>query len=178
MVAQLSNAKFAAKYRFDTERIFLIGHSLGAWNALMTTAHAPSVRATAALATFNVGYFAERLHHEAGFKDELIKALEVLGTDPLHNTSPRQLADEIEAHYEIWDPRSFTAQLTTRPLYLVGAKHDIEAPKEPHHDAIVTWIKAAGHDHITDEVLDTDHGFGDMREALIAKLIAWLDGVE
>jgi len=175
VIEHITTPAVARKYRINTDRIYIIGHSLGGWNALMTTAQCPQIRAAAALATFNLGYLAEKLQRETNFRDELIEKIEILGTDPLSGTSAEALADEIGAHHKIWDPRCHINGLLGRPLCLVGATNDVEAPLDVHHKSIIDALTAAGHKMLRAEIYNTDHGFSDMREKLISELIGWLD---
>ena len=175
VIAQMRNPNIQDQYRIDPEKIFLIGHSMGGWNALMQGARNSDLAGIVAMATFNLGYFSERLHNESEFKQTLIMGINELGTDPLSGTSAEMLTDEIESHYEIWDPRKFATELTQHPLFMIAATNDIYAPREPHSDAIVEALKDAGHSQLNELVFESDHSFSGQREKLIGEIIHWLD---
>ena len=174
-IAHLQDSKIAEKYRIDTSRVFLLGHSMGAWASLMSAANGSNLRGVIAMATFNLGYFSERLHNEPDFKQTLVMGIDELGTEPLAGTSSQKLADEIEGHYHVWDPRNHADALLKHALFMISATNDIYAPKESHNDSIVTALRDAGHHQLDELVFESDHSVTGQREKLIENILAWLD---
>jgi dipeptidyl aminopeptidase/acylaminoacyl peptidase len=65
-------------------------------------------------------------------------------------------------------------KLRQKRVLLVGADRDVVTPIETNHRPIAAAIRAAGAEHFTEVILDTDHLFLTKRIALARLVIAWL----
>jgi uncharacterized protein len=160
--------------RMDSERIVLIGHSMGGSAALLA-ASVTSVHAVASLATFDFGRFAQALRQVnelvATTTEEWKSCL-----PPLHAPSAGDLVDEVLNHADTWRLDRYLDQLAQRPVLLLAAEHDTVAPPHLHHAPLV----AALHERIApvrSSVLPGDHVFSNARVALARSLLTWLDEV-
>src|SRR2546430_16116584 len=73
--------------------------------------------------------------------------------------------------------RSKASPLADRPVLLVAALHDSEAPIDFHHRPLAEAFRWAGHPMLTELMFDTDHAFSDHRVALARSTVEWLDGL-
>jgi uncharacterized protein len=153
----------AKKYRFDAQRIALIGHSMGGFMAA-AAGRDPKVVGIGMISAWNIGANA-REASPSGLKDMIQGSLR-----PLSGCSADSLVAEMTAHKEEWDYTGFVPQLKDRPLLLVSA--DDGSLKS--NQALVMAMKSAGATRITDIYLPTDHLFSDHRIALQIAVLEWL----
>ncbi|MFG2036560.1 alpha/beta hydrolase family protein [Dactylosporangium sp. NPDC048998] len=159
----------AAEHSLDPDRVALVGHSLGGFAALMTTAADPSVRAVAALASFDFGAVAQapdtaRREAHAMFGSDLL---------PLQGTSADALFDEMRAAGPAWRLAGLADALDGRPVLLVAAGNDTVAPPPLHHAPVVeAYGSSERFEHAT---FPADHAFSDHRLALTKAVIDFLD---
>ena len=73
-----------------------------------------------------------------------------------------------------WSVPSRAADLATRPLLLVAAARDEVTPKTDHHDRVITALRKADAERLTEVVLDDDHVFSAHRMELASRLVDWL----
>jgi pimeloyl-ACP methyl ester carboxylesterase len=149
----------------DPARVALVGHSLGGFAALHTAAADPSVRAVAALASYDFGATAEAP------PEVLLEARAMFGSDllPLRGTSGDALYEELLANGVAWRLAGLAPRLADRPVLLVAAEHDTVAPPTQHHAPLVA---AYGREALT---LPSDHAFSGHRIALTRAVIDFLD---
>lgn len=159
----------AAQYRIDTDRVFLVGHSMGGHTALNAARQLPGIRGTAAIAPYNVA---------ADFKSGRPARFQALIADcggVLRQETPTAIFDDAAAHWPETDLENAAAELAARPLCLIGADGDTLAPADemllplwrrlpPCPAGVARQLK----------LLDADHGFCSRRIALARCLGAWL----
>ena len=166
----------AAKYRLDTRRIALVGHSMGGWLALMSAAHEPPSVCVAGLAAWNVGVAAQRFPAHA---DERASSLEYFRTTtngaggPVH-AAPDDLQSEIIANAASWDYLRQAAGIGDRALLLVAATRDSPDEGIAMHEQMARAVRSAGAHHVTLTTYDDDHPFSSHRIALARLLTRWL----
>ncbi|GAA3304892.1 alpha/beta fold hydrolase [Dactylosporangium vinaceum] len=149
----------------DAARVAVVGHSLGGFAALHTAAADPSVRAVAALASFDFGATAEEP------ADVLQQARAMFAGDllPLQGTSGDALFEEMMANGSAWRLADLAPRLAGRPVLLVAGEHDTVAPPARHHRPLV---EAYRQEALT---LPSDHAFSGHRIALTRAVIEFLD---
>jgi pimeloyl-ACP methyl ester carboxylesterase len=169
----------AAKYRFDTRRIAVVGHSYGGWLALMAGARQDTHVCVAGLAAWNVGWSAQRF---AAHEDERSSTLEDFrgSTDPdggpLHASADALLA-EMTTHAEAWNYLSQAGGLKDRALLLVGATHDTPDEDVAQLAGLAHAVREAGGGRrLRSLSVDDDHPFSAHRIELGRALTQWLGG--
>ncbi|HYO88034.1 MAG TPA: alpha/beta fold hydrolase [Candidatus Limnocylindrales bacterium] len=158
--------------RADGERVALIGISMGAWAALMTTAERSDLLGAAALAPWNVGAYAQ-LTAKPDVRPMALDFLAALSR-PLQSLGADALLDELAAHQTVWDVVQHAAALREQRLLLVAGAEDDEAPPYLHYAPLVKALHGAlllQHHQIA----DADHAFSARRIELARLVIAWLD---
>ncbi len=176
VLAWVRSPENATKYRMDTRRIAIVGHSMGGWLALMTAAHeAPSV-CVAGIAAWNVGVAAQRF---TAHPDERASSLDYFRTTtdsaggPVR-ASPAALQSEIITNATTYDYLSQASALGDRALLLVAATRDSPDEGIAMHEQLARAVRAAGAHHVTLTTYDDDHPFSSHRIALAELITRWL----
>jgi pimeloyl-ACP methyl ester carboxylesterase len=163
----------AAKYRIDTHRIVVIGHSMGGYMAASAMAHNPQVAAAVLISAWNIsrGYKNRRRPGEAPLtvKEEA----EAIGLDsnlaPLAGTSGLALAREIRAHQQALNFLNLASQIAPRPVFVITASEGLA----PSDHALAEALTKAGDTHVTERHWDTDHSYSGQRAELADAILHW-----
>ena len=169
------DSKWAVAYRSDPNRVALVGHSFGGFLGAITTAEDTAVPCFAFLAGADLG----ALGLLARNNDQVSAQLEAsIGADmdadggPVNGDALR-FVDELVDQAEAYDLPSRAPALATRPLLLVAGERDEILPKADHHDRLLSALRAAGAERLTELVFDDDHSFSANRIALARQLVDW-----
>lgn len=156
----------AAKYRIDTRKIVVLGHSMGGFDAVML-GEDPKVAGFVVISAADIGGWAgfldttaKRSQAEAAFADEISYT----------NMNFGEMADEIVANRAAWDWKMRAAKMAGRPALIVSSD-DGNAPSDA---AAGDAIEAAGGPAPTRVKLATDHSYNDHRIALQSAIVTWL----
>jgi pimeloyl-ACP methyl ester carboxylesterase len=165
--------EIAAKFAIDPRRIVLGGHSMGGF---ASAAHARTdhrLFGVMLLDAWNVGATGDEFNKASGAAREAlaVKAFDDLGNS-LHGATAASTADEIVAHRAEWNFMAWAADLTRRPLLVIGA----EQSEGGENSALAEAVRRAG-GKVTAVTLPSDHSFQDHRIALAARVVAWLQGL-
>jgi pimeloyl-ACP methyl ester carboxylesterase len=159
----------ATKYRADSTRVALVGHSMGGWLALLGAAHDPGVRCVGGIE------FADMVRHGATRADsaeaaEFVRYTEWLTAPggPLRAESARSLVESLDANAEQWSLRRAAPVLRDRTVLLLDNSHNTG------HAPLVQALQRAGAAHLTALVWPTDHSFSDRRIELARTVVSWL----
>lgn len=161
----------AARFRADTSRVALVGHSMGGWLALMTAAADPRVKCVAGLDSRNTGAYARMLQGNRSADSAVVAANDSLtapGAPYRAEGGGAALVSEMKANADRWDLRTHARALADRPVLVVGSA------LRSDHDAFVTALQRAGAPRLTALTWDTDHSFSDRRIALARAVVNWL----
>ena len=161
----------AARFRVDTARTALVGHSMGGWLALMTAAADPNVKCVAGLDSRNTGTYARMLHSNRSADSAAIVATDSLtapGGPYRAEGGGAALVSEMKANADRWDLTAHAIALSGRPVLLVSSVLRAD------HDGLVTALTRAGARRLTALTWDTDHSFSDRRIALARTVVDWL----
>lgn len=169
----LKNPENAARYRINTHRISVVGHSMGGFMALHATALDPSMRCTVSIAGANLGLWGFSAKSDPAAADGVASALDG-ATGPLHGTSGVALRDELVTHADTFHLPTLATALKNNRLLLIGGQRDGVVPLEAHHQPLVAALDKAGAEHVDTEILDADHAFSDKRIALARAVVDWL----
>lgn len=174
VVAQLRDPETAARHGLDVDRLAVVGHSLGGFAALMTAAADPAVAAVAAVTVVDFGAAAAACRTDpalrAGYLTGWAGAL-----PPLRGTSTAALVAEMEAAGDSWRLARLAPRLAARPVLLIGAGLDTDAPVDTHHTPLVDAYRAHPVRDLEHHVFPTDHALADHRVSLARTTIAFLD---
>lgn len=155
----------AKRFRMDTQRIVLIGHSMGGHMAAFGAARDPKVLAMAMISGWNIG---------ATARDEKMLSLwrssAAHEMGPLSGCTPEGLAEEIKSRRDELDYDNFAPTLKTRPVLVITSNDRLQGLG----DAFVDALKKAGSTRVTSMHLETDHSYSDHRMALQAAVVEWL----
>src|SRR4051794_13880233 len=156
-------------FRIDPRRLFLVGHSMGGWLALMGSAADSSIACTVALDYWNVGEDGRNFGTDRTL-DSTSTAYMVWLTaagGPLHATAPA-LRNEMMSHADAWNPIGSAAALAARPVLIVSTTAN------QTHGTLLRALRAAHPDRVTGVQWKTDHGFSDRRIQLARTVVGWL----
>jgi len=166
----------AAKYRYDPNRIALVGHSFGGWAALLTARREPPSVCVAALAAWNVGWLSQHLD-ESGLRDDAVRDFRA-ATDPAGGplrASADALLHELTAAPADWNYLSAAGAMKARPVLLVSATRDTVDEDPAMHERLASAIRAEEGARVRTVKLNDDHPFSASRTKLAELLVGWLD---
>lgn len=160
--------------RLDPGRLAVVGHSLGGFAALMTTATEPAVRAVVSVAGFDFGAIAAASRADRAVRAAYVEAFE---SDllPLRGTSGEALVAEMEAAGDTWSLAQLAPRLAGRPVLLIGTSRDTVTPIETHHLPVVNAYQAYPVPGLEHAVFPADHALSDHRVALARMVVGFLD---
>src|SRR5688572_12967752 len=161
----------AARFRADTARVVLVGHSMGGWLALMTAAADPRVKCVAGLDSRNTGAYARMLKGNRSADSAVLVATDSLtapGAPYRTEGGGATLVSEMKANADRWDLTAHAGALADRPVLLVSSVFRAD------HEGLVTALNRAGARRVTARTWDTDHSFSDRRITLARTVVDWL----
>ncbi len=172
-VAFVRRPEIAKKFALDTQRIVLGGHSLGGF---ATAAHARAdsgLIGVVLIDAWNVGADGDTLSKVSGTERAALAAKDFNDFgNSLRGATPTSIADEIVARRGEWNYLSWAADLTHRPLLVVGASREYGKESRQLADAVT---RAGG--QVTAVTFPSDHSFQDHRIALEANVVTWLQSL-
>ncbi len=169
----LRGKRKARRLGVDIDRIVLIGHSMGAWAALLTGLIDENLKDICAIAPFNfsqLGRFArDNLSRKLIERDlkEMIRPLKGITVDDIY--------DEIWEAGDDFDISLRCSYLKDKRVLLVGAERDTVSLPEFHHQPVLEALKGNQQVDLTDVMIDSDHSFTDRRITLSRAILEWLD---
>lgn len=161
----LRDPENARKYGIDTQKIVLIGHSMGGFMVAYTGAHDPAVAAVGLISAWNIGADAARkpdLTPNEEFREDASR---------LAGTTPEELIAEAHRNAAQWNFLDYAPMLKGRPVLVLESDDGLRADDAAMADA----LRKAGNTHVTEVHIPTDHAYSDHRIALQAAVISWLD---
>jgi dienelactone hydrolase len=169
----------AAEWRVDATRLAVVGHSVGGWVALRAAAADPAVAAAAALAGTNLGRLGALARADGAVRAAMRDAVRAASdpeAGPVRVADVGALVDDVVRRADAYDLTRTAAAFRDRPVLLVGAAEDREAPAALHHAPLVRALEGAGARRLAHAVLAADHAFTDAGPALHALVLAWATG--
>ena len=163
----------AERYRADSSRVALVGHSMGGWLALHAAARDPRVGCVGALDFVNTGARARSLLSDrAADSARLVydSWLTAPGGPYRAEGGGAALVAEVKANADRWDVLSYAPVLRERRVLLVGSANRTE------HDSLVTVLGGPSAPRLTAHWWPTDHSFSDRRIALARAILDWVRG--
>ncbi len=167
----LRDGRKARRLGVDTGRIVLIGHSMGAWVALLTGLADERVEEIGAIAPFNFSALGDlgrdRLTRKLIERDlkEMIRPLKGITVDGVF--------DEMWGAGDEFDISLRCSDLKEKRVLLVGAERDTVSIPELHHLPVLEALKGNGQVDLRSVMIDSDHSFTDRRIALSRAVLEW-----
>jgi pimeloyl-ACP methyl ester carboxylesterase len=155
------------KYRIDTKKIVLIGHSMGGLMVSNTGARNPDVAGVCMISAWNLGAFILRPNDA--------KALNTFHTASprLAGSTPEGLIDEAKQNGSKWNYVDYAPDLKTRPVLVIESNDGLAPDNKTFADA----LRKAGDTKVTETHYDTDHVYSDKRIALQTAIVNWLQTI-
>lgn len=167
----------ASKYRIDTRRVVLIGHSFGGFLAASAAAHraalpGPQPAGVVMISAWNIARGFEHAPASAAPAAEKAFLDDTGPADfyPLAGCTPRSLAAEIFAHRTAWNFAALAPALTRQHVLLITAEDGSDADST----AFLTQIRDMGNTQVSKQHITTDHPYSDRRIALETSILEWL----
>jgi pimeloyl-ACP methyl ester carboxylesterase len=177
--AYLRQPETSQRFRIDTNRIYLLGHSMGGWLALAGAADDPTIRCTIALAPWNLGRVGALLSDPKADSRRFVTSF-TLNTDsisgPLRGSSPDALVREAMAAKDAWDFTAFASRLADRATLVVTSTKDEMSP-EYQRAGLDSTMKRLGVRRYRSLALDDDHAFSAHRLGVARFVIDWIQRV-
>jgi acetyl esterase/lipase len=172
-VAFVRRPDIAKKYAIDTQRIVLGGHSMGGFAAAAHARTDSGLIGVVLIDAWNVGADGDTLSKVSGTQRAALAAKDFddFGNS-LQGATPTSIAAETVAHRGEWNFLSWAADLTHRPLLVIGASQEDGEGNRQLADAVT---RAGG--KVTSVTFPSDHSFQDHRIALEAKVVSWLQSL-
>lgn len=159
------------RYRFDADRLILIGHSMGGFAALETACGDPRPLGVAALAAFDFSLAAKLPPLREAVRQEFSDHL------PIKRIELGRLMREIDEHASEWSFPALCGGLSKKPVYLIGGTADSISAPDDHFVPLAEALQKAGGPNFAAELLDDTHSFSSTRLELAQKLLEWIDSL-
>ncbi|MFT4112956.1 alpha/beta hydrolase family protein [Silvibacterium sp.] len=181
-VAFVRDPANAKKYRVDTSKIVLLGHSMGGFMVASAAAHDPKVAGVALISAWNIGASFPPASESGGqhstdeaAKRELMDSFSRDNdTAPLAGCTLEGLVEEAYEHRAAWNFNDYAPQLASRPVLVVTSDDGLQ----PMDDTFATALKKAGNQQVTEAHFPSDHGYSDHRLALTTVVLKWLATIQ
>jgi pimeloyl-ACP methyl ester carboxylesterase len=157
----------ATKYGIDTNRLVVIGHSLGGMAASIVGRDNPGLLGVAMISAADFGKIGGGT--VPGGREGL-RSFMSDNMESLAGTSPSALADEAIAHAKEWEFIGYAAGLAKHRLLLVTSDDGLA----PASDALGQAVQKRDSTKVTQVHLATDHSYSGSRIALEAAVLNWL----
>ena len=163
VLAYLREPANAAKLGVDPKRIALAGHSMGGWVTVHTAAHDHALLGAILISAADMGAMGARDRKKvvAGMADDM---------ESLAGVTAESMADEVIVHSkEFGFSNAVTGLVPVRLLVMTS-----DDGLAPSADQLVSAIKVAGGQKVTEIHAATEHSWSDHRIFLEATVIDWL----
>ncbi|PKL84060.1 MAG: DUF1749 domain-containing protein [Ignavibacteriae bacterium HGW-Ignavibacteriae-3] len=164
-------------FRLDSDKIILVGHSLGGFAALFNSVRYDEIKNVVSIAGFNAGEFGELIESSKMIYDFSAEHLEP-SMDFVKCDSTEALLDELIINKKVWNLLNYLERLSEKNLLIIGAMYDTTAPMEIHHNPLVSALNANGTKNLKEVILETSHSFSDKRVSLARIISDWLKDVK
>ena len=167
-IAFLRDPANAKKYRTDTTKIAVVGHSMGGFLGLYATAHDQAILGMAAISAWNLGPAAMRPESEARTKSYHDASPRLAGT------TPEGMLSEAKQNAAKWNYVDWANDLKSRPIFVIESSDG----NVPDNHALFEALQKAGDTRATEIHMETDHGYNDHRIALQTAVLNWLQSLK
>jgi uncharacterized protein len=159
-------------YRIDASRVALVGHSFGAYIALLAGAEFAEVRDIAAIAPANMAWVAAAVRPEQ--REAIIDGLDSMGHGVIRMERDEAHYLKMGEHLNRYDLLERAAEFDGKSLLFVAASRDEDVPPARHCLPLVERLRARGKAAVRLETIEADHVFSTARFALARAVVGWL----
>jgi len=158
-------------FRIDASRIALVGHSMGAYLALLAGARLPVIQHIIAISPVNLGHAFATMNPED--RAILAENLEAMGHGAIQSTGMEHFIKmgDAPARYDVMQN---SEGLDGKSLFFIAAARDEDTPPAYHCEPIVNLLQERNKATVALTMLDTDHQYSTARIALARSVIKWL----
>jgi acetyl esterase/lipase len=157
------------KFRIDSARIVLLGHSMGGFVAAYVTAQEANVFAVALISPGNLGPGSARQRaNDPQFWERWND-----NASRLVGATAQQLVQEVDSDPAKWNYMNCVPHLKNRPVLVLEA----DDRNTLDNQELADRLRKAGDAHVTEVHMHTDHPFSDHRIAMQAAIVNWLDAI-
>jgi pimeloyl-ACP methyl ester carboxylesterase len=171
VVRHIMRKKLPEPDRFDSGRVVLIGHSMGAFAAFKAAAAFPEIRDIALLTVWNIGLDAARMTRDEETKTRVNYILD--GTGCLAGVTRAGLLNEMLQNADDFDLQRDVPAFKRRRVLLVKVTEDLFTPGGLHQGLLAKALRREGN-VVSEKSLAGDHVFSAKRNALSRTLLNWL----
>ena len=174
VVDAISIPSFAAQHRIDPETIALVGHSMGAFAALVGGAENPEVDCVVSIAGFNLGGWMRVLENSPNELDATAAEVDDF-SGPIKGLDASQQNAQVLENIDRFDTTAHADILATKHLLLIAGARDDVVPAATHHAPLVAALEAASARSLQATVFEEgDHSFSGQRIALARVVVGFL----
>ncbi|MDB5393196.1 MAG: amidohydrolase family protein [Rhodospirillales bacterium] len=175
LLTQLRDPTSANLWGVDHDRIVLMGHSYGGYIAARASVGAPGVVGIALVAPWDISFDARAWQPLTAARRKTAGLTAFDDVDGrLVGATASSLTDEVMRKGPLLDLTQLAVPLAQERVLLVTATHDDEDDKAA---SLLDRLHQLGAQHLTAELLDTDHAFSSARIALQATVLHWLEAL-
>ena len=158
----------AIPLRVDSQRLSIIGHSLGGFTAIRAASRNKEISCVVGLAAANLGGFANLSDEEkqgfSAYTDQLFM---------LNNFSGAIALAEIQENAEAFNLRNLAASFDGRSVLMITGDEDTEVPVQVQSRIAAAFEKIPGI-NLSTETIPGDHSFSISRIRLQRMVIEWM----
>jgi len=175
-VAFLRDPATATKYHIDTNKIVLIGHSMGGFMVASAGAHDPKVAGVVMISAWNIAgpFTSLPASAEQTAIAKFVQNQTKNDLTPLAGTSAEALGREIFANRAAMVFPTFTQSLATRPVLIITSDDGLSAD----NDKFATTLQQAGDKQVETLHYATDHSYSDHRIELTSSILKFLATIQ
>ena len=175
-VTFLRDPATVAKYHIDTNRIVLIGHSMGGFMVVSAGAHDQKVAGVVMISAWNIAGPFSTLPASAE-KTAVTKFVQNQTKNdltPLAGTSAETLGDEVFTNRATMIFSTFSKSLATRPIFIITSDDGLAAD----NDTFATALRQVGDSRVETRHYTTDHSYSDHRVELASAILNFLATIQ
>jgi dipeptidyl aminopeptidase/acylaminoacyl peptidase len=171
----LQQADVQRRFRVDTTRLVLGGHSYGGGMAMAYAAQDSSVRRVISIAGNDHGEFARELQRNSTFTEGIRRMLlsTRIPNGPARFDVEAGLKELVE-NQGIYGLRENAANLSDRSILLLGGWEDEQVTIDQFMLPLYRALRSAGAARVTFLVYHTDHDFINVRHQLASDISNWI----
>jgi len=157
--------------RVDSERIMLIGHSVGGFAALQGAARDAAVTCVAAIASADIGKLADIFAADPKIAKSFSEYTDSLAM--LKGWTGAQMLASVQQHRDEFSLIELAPKLAGKSVLLVAGEQDSDVEPERFHTPMVAAYAAQPDIELTHVVMSGDHSFSWSRTELIQTVLDW-----
>lgn len=163
VLAFLRDPTNAERYGIDTQRIAIVGHSMGGWVAATVGGQDDGLLGVGLISAANMG-------RNAGQDRAKVVSRMADNMESLSGVTAEAMADELIANGDAFDFMREARGLSGKSVLILSSDDGLA----PQTDELAAAIRAAGGRKLQTVHQATDHGWSDRRIALQVAIINWL----